>query len=89
MGNGKMVNLENIGLVDQGVLDKRPVKTVIDEGSFRDKQNGKFDGEINTRARIFEIMATQHKMGIIIFFLKNRKHVKRLSNNGITDYYNQ
>ena len=50
MGNGKMVNLENIGLVDQGVLDKRPVKTVIDERSFREKQNGKFDGEIDIRA---------------------------------------
>ena len=44
MGNGNIVNLENIGLVDQGSLDTRPVKTVIDERSFKEKQRGKFDG---------------------------------------------
>ena len=46
MGNGNIVNLENIGFVDQGILDTRPVKTVIDERSFKEKQSGKFDWAI-------------------------------------------
>ena len=35
-----MVDLKDTGLVEQGIMDKRPMKTVIDENDFLDKLNG-------------------------------------------------
>ena len=41
MGNGKMIDLKVTNLVDQGILEKSPVKSIIDEKSFNDGLNGK------------------------------------------------
>ena len=41
MGNGKMVDLKETNLVDQNILEKSPVKTIIDEKSFNDRLNGR------------------------------------------------
>ena len=41
MGSGKIVDLKDTNLVDQGILEKGLVKTIIDEKSFNNGLNGR------------------------------------------------
>ena len=41
LGSGQVVHLKDTNLVHQGTLEKRPMKTVIDENSFGEKLDGK------------------------------------------------
>ena len=41
MGSGKIVDLKDTNLVDQGILEEGLVKTIIDEKSFNNGLNGR------------------------------------------------
>ena len=41
LGSGQVVHLKDTNLVDQGILEQRPMKTYIDEKSFQENLDGK------------------------------------------------